>query len=226
MPPQSRHRTAESVTAGWPTHSNDQFTPPPPNGPSETSLDHGTISRICCDSVALAGVDEVCGAEFEGERALGGQGVDGDDRLCCLDPQRLDDREADPSGTEDSGVIAGLDVRPVEDRADARDDAAGDQASRGQRDLLVDRDRLHLLDDRQLGEGGGRGEISADHAADREGLRAVADRLLAPRRVAGVAPVADAAVRDRTDDDVVARLGTGDLAADLLDDPGAFVAHH
>ena len=54
----------------------------------------------------------------------------------------------------------------------------------------------------------------------------VADGLLAPGRVAGVAAVADAAVGDRADDDVVARLGAGDLVADRLDDAGALVAHH
>src|SRR4051794_16703308 len=47
MPPQSRQRTAESVTAGCPTHSKLQLTPPPPNGPSAWVSDHGTNSRIC-----------------------------------------------------------------------------------------------------------------------------------------------------------------------------------
>ena len=45
-PPHSRHMTACSVTAGWPTHSNDQLTPPAPNGPSGISGEKGSSSLI------------------------------------------------------------------------------------------------------------------------------------------------------------------------------------
>src|SRR4051812_10466027 len=53
-PPHSRHMTACSVTAGWPTHSNDQLTPPAPNGPSGISGEKGSNSLIASTGFASA----------------------------------------------------------------------------------------------------------------------------------------------------------------------------
>ena len=90
---------------------------------------------------------------------------------------------------------------------------------------LSNRDRLHLLHHRHLRERRRGGEVAGGHAADGEGLAAVAERLAAPRGLADGALVADAAVGDGGDDDVVARLHAGDQRADRFDHARALVAH-
>ena len=91
--------------------------------------------------VAVAGVDDVGGAELERGVALQRDGVDGDDARRTRDARTLDHGLADAAAADHDDAGAGLDLRGVQRRADAGGDAAADE-----RELLVGEVGLDLHD--------------------------------------------------------------------------------
>src|SRR6185437_12031143 len=110
-------------------------------------------------------------AEFLGERLAPRIGVDANDLVGADHARALHDIEADAAEAEDHDVRARLDLRRVDDRADAGGDAAADVAD------LIERRVLANLRDSDLGQ---HGEIREGRAA-----HIVMDRLAVQREAAG-----------------------------------------
>ena len=106
VPPQSRASMALRSTAGWPTQSNAQVTPPGPERPGHDFGPWGTIFLISSTASALRGVDEVGGAELAGQSLLRGHGVDGDDAAGGRQAQGLDHVQAHSPDAEDGRGLA------------------------------------------------------------------------------------------------------------------------
>src|SRR5207249_2258338 len=177
------------------------------------------------DGIVARGVDRVRRAEPARERELLGHDVDGDDPGRTREHAALDAAETDAAQTEDRHRRAGLDLRPVHDRADARHDPAADERRAVERHARVDRDGALLADHGPLGEGRRVGDLVGGPAVHGErlgvlGVRRVAALGGAPRLAGGAA----AAVREGREDDRVALLDGGDTRADGLDDPRPLVA--
>ena len=108
--------------------------------------------------------------------------VDADDHVGAGHPRALHHVEADAAQAEHHDIGAGLDLRRVDDGADARGDAAADVADLVERRVLAD------FRERDLGQHGEVGERRAAHvvvqrlAAQREAAGAVGHQPLALRR--------------------------------------------
>ena len=158
--------------------------------------------------------------------------VDADDHVGAGKPQPLDDVEADAAEPEHDGLGAGLDLRGVEDGADAGGDAAADVAD------LVERGVLANLGDGDLRQHGEIRERGRAHvvvqllAVEREARGAVRHDALALRGADGGAQVGLArqagralpAFRRVERDDVIALLHAGHARSDVDDDAGALMA--
>jgi hypothetical protein len=175
--------------------------------------------------IARGGVDDIGGAKLPGSGELVLEQVDGDDLRGASEGSALDDVEADAARPDDGHSGADVHLRGVRDGADAGHDAAADERGHVHGDVVGDVDEGVLMDElalrerRHVGElqHGVAVELDAPHAAER--LAVVAEVGLADG-----AEVARAAGRHKGDHHAVARLDACDIAADLLDDAGGFVA--
>src|SRR5215470_13267250 len=181
----------------------------------------------------LGGLAGVGGAELLRRLPLVGQRVDRHHVPGAGQRGPLDGVDPDPADAVDGDGVARLGGRRVHRGAEAGGHPAADQHDLVQRQVLVHLDGGVLGDDRALGE-------RADHAHAAEVLAAAVEPVGAVRqaavqnggahvaqvRLAGRAPPAVAAHRQKRADHVVAGLQPGDALADLLDDPGALVAAH
>ena len=117
-------------------------------------------------------------------------------------------------------------TRPVHDGAGTCHDGTADETGSLERHALVDDDSLRLAHDGALSEDPRIGELVGLGPADDKGLAETAHRVAAVRRLAAVTSVALAAVPERREDDVIAHVHLRRGAADLLDDPSAFVTEY
>ena len=167
----------------------------------------------------------MCRPEVDRQIELLSLEVDRDDRRGASQGRALHDVQADAPAAEDDHGAAGLDPGGVEDGADTRDDAAGEQRRRCHRDVVVDRHDLGGVHDDLLGEGG-RPHAMADRLAFAvDQRRAIVEREDRPARNLGptLTAVALAARTNQRHDDTLARLEP-DAGADLLDRSGSLVA--
>ena len=158
--------------------------------------------------------------------------VDADDDVRARHLRALHDVEANAAQPEHHDIVAGLDARGPDRRADAGGDAAADVTDLVERRVGAD------LGDRDLGHHGEVREGRAAHimvqhlALVAEPRRAVGHHALALRRAdlrAQIGLLAEArltlAAFGRVQrDDMVADLDRGHARPDLADDAGAFMA--
>src|SRR5262249_11710409 len=142
-------------------------------------------------------VDDVGRAEACREVELPGGGVHRDDACGTGDATALDDREADAAAADDRRGPAGRRACGIEDRAEARGDAAADQRRAVERDVAADSDEGVLVHEHPLREGAEMHELDDRLAVLREPgrlARAAHGRFaLAEVRAAGQAVLAGAA---------------------------------
>ena len=140
----------------------------------------------------------------------------------------LDAVEADAAGADGRDVAAGAHGGGVEDGADARDHAAGQERRALERHLRRNQRHLRGVDHDLLGEGPGPEALADRRAVARAQRRAQIERQpgLAQLALAARAEGAVAAGAQQGDDDVVARPDPRDPGAHLLDDPGRLMAGH
>src|SRR5439155_467482 len=106
------------------------------------------------DGIVARGVDRVRRAEPAREGELLGHDVDGDDPGRTRENAALDAAETDAAQAEDRHRRAGLDLRPVHDRADARHDPAADERRADDRRRIgnraVDHAQVRVAEPRRL----------------------------------------------------------------------------
>ena len=176
-------------------------------------------------------IDEVGHAELLGERAAPRIEVDADDAVRADQLRALHDVQADAAQAEHDDVRARLDLRRVDDRADAGRDAAADVADLVERRVLADLRERDLRQHRVIRERRAAHVVMDLVLADREAARAVRHHALALRRadrraqigLARQARLALAALRRVQRNDVIADLQRGHAATDVDHDAGAFV---
>ena len=173
-------------------------------------------------------------AEFLGERLAARIDVDADDLVRAREARALDDVESDAAEAEHHHVRARLDLRGIDDGADAGGHAAADVADLVERRVLAD---LGHRDFRQHGEvGEGRAaHVVVDHLlADGKAAGPVGHDALALGRANRGAQVgllreagfALAAFRRVERNDVIALLDRGDAGPDIDHDARAFMAEN
>ena len=182
----------------------------------------------------LLRVDEVGHAEALGARRLGGVDIDADDHVGAGKARALDDGEADAAEPEHHDIGARLDPGRVEHRAQARGDAAADQADLVERRVLADLRRGDLRHHRVVGEGRGAHIVEQPVAADGEAAGAVRHQALAlgladrdaEIGLAGEAEFAMAAFRRVERNHMVAGLERGDAGAGIDDHARSLMAQN
>jgi hypothetical protein len=194
---------------------------------------HAAIGEIAhlLHHVAVAGIDDVGGAELGCQLQLGGVGIDRDDAAGAGDLRAIDRGHADSATADHHDGFAGGDLGGVHHRAIAGDDAAADQRRQLQRHVLADFDDGILVHQHLLGKGGkieklmellrpGPGQpvgLTRQHLHGGVGTQ---------HRSPGRAIFAGAAEHRQAGHDVVAGFHIGHVGADLLDDTSGFVAKH
>ena len=141
-------------------------------------------------------------------------------------PRALDGIEADAAAADDDDARAGFHVGRVDDRAQPRQHAAGDERGAVEGHVLRDRDRLRLVDDHPLGERAGAqpmddrlagAVVQRRRAVEREHLLAEDGRALS-------AGGAEAAIADERRHHMVADFQARHARADRLDHARRLVA--
>src|SRR5205085_10389645 len=102
--------------------------------------------------VAVAGIDDVGGAELGGKLQLHGVGIDRNDAAGAGNLRTVDRRHADAAATDHGDSFAGLDACRVHHRAVAGDDAATDQRRQFERHVFTDFDDGVLVHQHLFGE--------------------------------------------------------------------------
>ena len=120
----------------------------------------------------------------------------------------LDAVQADAAGPDHGDTCAGRDLRRVHHRAEAGDDAAGQQRGAVEGDLRGDRHHLRFIDHGIFGEGGGIEAVGDGLAVlGRERIFSYCGKVVSHcTQIALGAIVATAAGAEQGHDDVVARL--------------------
>ena len=191
-------------------------------------LMHGARQRFA------ARVHDVGGTEFARPVELGGHDVGGDDLGRPAQAGALHGVHAVAAAADDQDAVAGLDPGAITRGADARRHAAGDQAGKVERHVLVDHDDGGLVHHRALSKG-------ADHAKGAgigtvlvaAAVAAVELRPLRDARPFGAevvqalfAPAAGPAARNEGQDDMVAGRDAFDLGSDRFNHARRLVAEH
>jgi len=155
--------------------------------------------------------------------------------MAMMRPARaLDDRESDATQPEHRDAVTRLHLRSVLHRAQARGDAASQQADLPVIGLGVDLRQRHLGDHGVFAEGGAAHVVVQRLALVREAPRAIRHHALALRGahrhaqvgLAGLAEQALAAFGGVQRDHVVAGFHAGDPGPDLDHGTGALVSQH
>src|SRR5579864_7409479 len=150
----------------------------------------GEIDEIS-DEIArhVLRIDEMRHAEVFGERTARRVDVDADDHVGTGETRALHDIETDAAQAEDDDVGAGLHLRRVDDRADARGDAAADVADLVKGCVLADLREGDLRHHRVIGEGRRPHVVENLLAACREAAGAVGHHALPLRHADRLAEV-------------------------------------
>ncbi len=167
------------------------------------------------EGVGLGGIDGGGGAEFFGQGQPAGGEVDGDNLGAAGQAEGLDEEQADQTGAEDHGAVAGGEagaapgVKGNRDRFDHCGVLEGKGIGKAVEDALGEGD--------ELGEGA---VLAVFAAGDAQNAAVIAEIDLA-----FAAEIADAAIKGRVESDASARLPLLDGAAHFGDNAGGFVAH-
>ncbi len=121
--------------------------------------------------------------------SLKGDRVHRDDRACAGDACSLDRTRPDATASDHDDRLAGLDLGPVDRRAEAGGDAAADERRRLHVGVRLDADQRILVADHLVGEGPELAHPVHVRATEVVAVRPVADHAAAQRRRAEVAQV-------------------------------------
>jgi hypothetical protein len=170
-------------------------------------------------------IHRVRGAELDGGRALRLRDIRSDDRCSPAQSRALHAVQPDTPRPDDEHALSPLDVGPVHDRTEARDDPAAEEGGNFEGERVRDDRDLRLVDDHLLGERGRVQAVGDGLAVARSEHRAAIRRelVLAEVRLPSHAEEAPPARAEKADDHSVAERHGIDGLADRLDDARGLV---
>ncbi len=185
-------------------------------------------AKTAATASSAAGLTACVAPKARAVASLTSDDVDRDDRGRTGVDGALHGVQPHAAGSDHDHRCPWLDAGGVDDGAEARDHAAGEQCGAVERKLRRDADHLGGVDDDLLGEGP-RAEPLGDRASAGIGQRprlVERERRVAEGRLAVGARRARATGADQRHDDVVAHEDSLHAGADLDDDPRRLVPEH